>query len=246
MGVGGLLEQQVRHRAPEGVGWGFGFDDRLEVAEFWVEATKEVEDLARLRDGVTDVPELISETFEFGAVIVDGEIALLHTAKLCLQENSPLKFVVTEVAFNIRPEREGGDARLVDKIEDVGGDGGVDPVDDATIDLPPLGVALSDWRRGADMVLKTKLAQHRVETAPPLAVVGGGVVEDDGNVVADVHCLNDRGRGWLRRSGAVEFAVVGGRGGVSWGVSHGCGSRRNRGGKGGRSEWVGEGGSFGV
>jgi hypothetical protein len=74
---------------------------------------------------------------------VDGEIALLHTAKLCLQENSPLKFVVTEVAFNIRPEREGGDARLVDKIEDVGGDGGVDPVDDATIDLPPLGVALA-------------------------------------------------------------------------------------------------------
>jgi hypothetical protein len=36
------------------------------------------------------------------------------------------------------------------------------------------------------VILKPELAEHRVEAIAPLAVVGGGVVEDDGDVVADV------------------------------------------------------------
>jgi hypothetical protein len=67
-------------------------------------------------------------------------------------------------------------------------------------------------------------------TSPP-TVVGVSVVEDDGDVIVDVHHMNDEGRGWLR-SGTIVFAVVGARG-VGRGVSHGCGSRGNRGGRGG-------------
>jgi hypothetical protein len=58
------------------VGWGLGLDDRFEVSEFGVEAAKEIEHLARLRNWMADVAELISETFELSAVIMDGEIAL--------------------------------------------------------------------------------------------------------------------------------------------------------------------------
>ena len=247
VGVGGLLQEQVRHRTSEGVGWGFGFDDGFEVAIFGAEAAEEVEDLAWLRDGVADIPELIDEALELGAVIMDGEVALLHAAELSFQENSALKLVVAEVALDVGPEGEGGDVRLVDEVEDVGGNGGVDPIDKAAVNLPPLGVALSDRCRRADMVLKPELAKHRIKAAAPLTVVGGGVVEDDGNVVADVHRLNDGGRGWLRRSGVVEVAIGGGSRGASRRVSHGSrGSGRNRGSRGGGAERVEEGGSWGL
>jgi hypothetical protein len=82
MGTRGFLQEQVRHGASEGVGWGFGFDDGFEVAVGGVEATKMIEHLARLRDGMADVAELIREGLELDAVVMDGEFPLLHAAEL--------------------------------------------------------------------------------------------------------------------------------------------------------------------
>jgi hypothetical protein len=172
--------------------------------------------------------ELISEALQLGAVVMDGEVALLDAPELSLQEDSALELVVAEVALDVGPEREGGDVGLVDEVEDVGGDGGVDPVDKTTVDLTPLVVALGDRRRRAAVSLEAELAQHRVEAAAPLAVVGSGVVEDDGNVIANVDRLDDGGRGWLRWSSVV---IAGGRG-MGGRVSHGFGGRGDGGGRG--------------
>jgi hypothetical protein len=129
------------------MGWGFGFEDWFEVAVFGAQTTEEVENLARFRDWVADVAELVGETLELCAVIMNRHITLLHIAELGFQKDGAFKLVVSKMAFNIRPEGKGGDVGLVDEIEDVGGDGGADPVDEATVDLSPLGVALGD-RRG--------------------------------------------------------------------------------------------------
>jgi hypothetical protein len=59
VGVGGFFKQQVRHRASECVWWGFGLDDGFEVAVGGAEAAKKVEHLARFRDRVTNIAELI-------------------------------------------------------------------------------------------------------------------------------------------------------------------------------------------
>jgi hypothetical protein len=45
VGVGSFLQEQVHHRTPESVVWGFVFEDGFEVAVFGADSTEEVEDL---------------------------------------------------------------------------------------------------------------------------------------------------------------------------------------------------------
>jgi hypothetical protein len=91
---------------------------------------------------VTNIADLIGQPLELAAVFMDGEISLLHAPELSFEEDCSLEFVVTKVAFNIRPKGEGSDARLVDEIKDICGNGGVYPVDKATVDLSPSGSVL--------------------------------------------------------------------------------------------------------
>jgi hypothetical protein len=167
-----------------------------------------------------------------GAVLSHGEITLLKSTKLGLQVDSTLEFVVTEEAF-------GGGARLVDDVEDRLAECGVDPIGDAEIGLAPVDVALRHgWRRG-DMRLETELAEDRVEEAVPLAVVGVGEIEKDGDVRVDVHLLHNSGgsrlesdsagvrcrRGSSRvRRGGVHGSIRGESSGRSSGI---CESRGN-------------------
>jgi hypothetical protein len=84
------------------------------------------------------------------------------------------------MALNIRPEGKGCDAWFVNKVEDIGGDGGVYPVDEAVVNLAPFGVALGCGRRRADMGVEAEFAEDGFEAATPLAVVGCCVVKNDG------------------------------------------------------------------
>jgi len=159
-----------------------GRDHRLDVAILAVQPTEEVEDLARLRDGLSDVAQAISEELEAGAVVRDAEVALVEAAELSLQVDGALEFMVAEEALDVRPKGERGGARLVDDVEDVLVDGGVQPVDDAAVDLAPFGVALRHGRRSLDDVIEAELAEDGVEAAPPLAIVGVQEIEKDGDV----------------------------------------------------------------
>jgi hypothetical protein len=78
-----------------------------------------------------------------------------------------LHFVVTEEALDVDPDGEGGRIRLVDEVEDALGDGDVDQVGEAAINLTPSRVALVDGRHGANVVDEAKLAKNRVQEAPP-------------------------------------------------------------------------------
>ena len=82
---------------------------------------------------------------------------------------------------------------LVDDVEDGLEDGGVDPVDEAVINHAPVGGALRHRHRRPNVVLQPEFAENRVEEGAPLGIVGFLKVEDDGDVGADVHRLEDGG-----------------------------------------------------
>lgn len=71
-----LLEHEDGAHTHEGVRRVLGGDDRLDVAVLGVEPAEEVEHLAWLGDGVTDVGELICKALELGAVIIHGAAQL--------------------------------------------------------------------------------------------------------------------------------------------------------------------------
>ena len=79
-----------RSSAHEGVGLELGSDHRLEMTIAWAETPEQVEDLARLGDGVADVAKLIGEAFELGAAVVDGHVTLMKVAQLRLEVGGAL------------------------------------------------------------------------------------------------------------------------------------------------------------
>ena len=98
--------------------------------------------------------------------------------------------VVVEQLLDRRPDGEGGVILLHDDVEEVGGDGGVEPVDDALVDHGPLRIGEAGRGGAADMVPEAELPEGRVEEAPPLGVGGALKIEDYMNMRADVHSLD--------------------------------------------------------
>ena len=106
-------------------------DHWLDVAKLGVEAAKKIEHLARLGDGVVDVAQLVGDPFEFGAVVVDGQVALHHGTQLDLEVDDALHFIVLEEPLDGVPEGECVVAVAADNVEESFGYGGEYPVDDA-------------------------------------------------------------------------------------------------------------------
>ena len=115
-------------------------------------------------------------------------------------------------------------------------------MNDAMVDHHPLGVMASRGSRGDEMIADAEHADDGVEEAPPLRIVAGMKIKDDGDMVADVDGLEDRRRegaerleeGVLEEASGCAIAVVGG-GGRGDGVAvHGSGRGREV-----RSEGVG-------
>jgi hypothetical protein len=60
---------------------------------------------------------------------------LTEAAELGVQVHGSLHLVVAEEPFNVRPDGEGGGARLVDDVEDTLVQRRVQPIDDAVLGL---------------------------------------------------------------------------------------------------------------
>jgi hypothetical protein len=68
---------------------------------------------------------------------------------------------------------------FVDDVEDVLGNGVVDPVDHAVIDHAPLDAALGHGWRHRDVVSDAELAEDGVKQTQPMVVVGRVEVDSD-------------------------------------------------------------------
>lgn len=99
-----FLQEQVGAGAGEGVRWKLGFDGRLEVVVLGVESTKEIQNLARLRDGKAEVAQPVGESFELGAVVIDAYLALLQGAELGFQDDGTLHLIVAEEVLDGAPD----------------------------------------------------------------------------------------------------------------------------------------------
>jgi hypothetical protein len=218
-----LLQEKVGPRADEGVS--LGGKNRLDMSEFLVQAAREVQDLTRFGDVVADVAQVVGQFLELGAVIRDGEVALHDDAELSFEEDRALHLIVAKEALDVRPDGEGGGIGLVDEVEDALGDGVVDPVGDAAIDLAPFGIALVDERRRTDMADEAEFAKDGVKETLPLAVVGVEKVEMNGNMIEDIDGLDDSKSGSMGFIKEIRDSGVRGGRGVRRRVRHGAWSR---------------------
>ena len=154
-----------------GAGAWIGGDHQLDVAVLGIEPAEEIKHLARFRDGLSNVAELVGNALEGGAVLVNAGVALRDGVQLGLEVDGAGHLVVAEEPLDVAQEDERGETRLVDDVEDALVDGGVDPVDDCLVDLPPFGVALSDGRCRADEVIEAEFPEDRLKEASPLRIV---------------------------------------------------------------------------
>ena len=125
--------------------------------------------------------------------------------KFLLGVHGALKAVVEELACDRSPDGVGGGVGAIDIVPDLLGDGGVEPRDDAGINLEPLGVVDhgSGIHRAVDVVEEAEFFEGHLEEGTPLpevALVGG---ESDGDMATDVQHHEGRGRGWRRISEGV-------------------------------------------
>ena len=220
-----LLEEEVGTGTHEGVR--LGGEHRLDVAVLGFQSAEEVQHLAGLGDGMTNVAQFVGELLQLGAVGVDAEIALDDAAEVSLKDNSTVHLVVAEETFDVRPDGERGGIGIVDEVEDTLVESCVEPVDDGVVDLTPFGVTIGKGRRRTNVAEETELAKNRLQEAAPLTVVGVKEIEENRDVVADVHRLN-HGEGG-RLGNVEEVGSIRGGGGARRRVCHGgAGGKRKR------------------
>lgn len=152
------------------------------VGELVVEAAEEADDEVGVRDGSTDVAERVSQDLELAAVRRDRHVPLVKPVELLTSLDSPIHDVVEELVGDGGPGGVGIVGRLDDDGEEVGGERGVEPGDDASIDLRPLGVV----KHQVDVVEDTELAERDEEEGAPCAEVGVAEIKHHGNVGLDV------------------------------------------------------------
>jgi hypothetical protein len=73
----------------------FGGDDKLDVAVLGVQSVKEVEHLAGLGDGLSEITKAVGEGLQAGGVVGDGQVALLQGEELGFEVDGARQLVVT-------------------------------------------------------------------------------------------------------------------------------------------------------
>jgi hypothetical protein len=172
----------------------------------------------------------VDEALHLAAVVVDGEGALGERTELSVDEHGVRRAVVEELFLKTEPGDPGGDAiAVMDDIEQVGGDGVVEPKHHYAIHPRPGRVRYAG-RIVEDMVLQGEAAEDEENVAAPLGEVGGLKIQSNRNEISDILDggglaveLDDggviRGEGVdvvVREVVAVGLVLAGG----SWAVAH--------------------------
>ena len=133
-----LLEKKLGAHLAEGGKRILAIDGGDHVAKFGVEAAEQIHHLIVLTDRMPNVGELPGQHLQLGAVLSHGEITLHEGTELRFEVDDAGEAIVVEQFLNHRPDSDGSVVLLHDDVEEVGGDGGVEPVDDALVDHGPL------------------------------------------------------------------------------------------------------------
>lgn len=210
MALAAFLLQQVADVADGGGSLGAEVaDGRAEVV---VEAAEGVDDEGMISDGGADMVEGVRQLLETASVLGDRHVTLVQTVELLLRVDGALEAVVEEEAGDARPDGIRREPWLVNRIHDVLGHGGVQPRDDAGIDLHPLGVVAHE--DGVDGAVDVVEEDELFEEGAPLAKVRGLRFKRHGNVRLDVDHGDRRSGGWIRKRGSKGIGGGAGGGGT--------------------------------
>jgi hypothetical protein len=185
-----LLEQVI---ADEEEGWQrlARGEDGDGMTELRVQAMQRIDDHGRIRHWVADVAQHVGEVLEVAEVVVDGELALVHTMELLEGIDDALIGVVQEETTNGVQDDVGNRLRHLDHLHEAGGKC-IQPGNNALIDLQPFGVV--SHGRGVDgaidVIDQPELAKSGVEEGAPSRECGVAVVEGDCHMSADIDVLD--------------------------------------------------------
>jgi hypothetical protein len=158
---------------------------RHELKTF-IEAPQDIQNKSPVLNGFAEVGEGVGPALHLAAVVINGEGALGEGAELDVEEHGAGLSVVQELLFKTKPSSPSGDAvRLVDDVQEVGGDGVEDPGDDHAIHARPRWIVEAGGVT-ENMVLQREPAEDEEEVATPLGVIGGLEVQNNRNQVLDV------------------------------------------------------------
>jgi hypothetical protein len=182
---GEFLELEFGAYLGKGGKWPLSLEVGAEVSEAVIQATEDVDDEEAVGDGLAELDEGVSECFHLAAVIRDGESALHQGAELGVDEDDPGFTIADELFFEGEPGGAGGRRGGSDDLEQLGGDGAVEPREDVEIHLDPVrdsgigGIA-------QDVVGKRVLAEGEEEKASPLGEGRRGEVKQHRHESTDV------------------------------------------------------------
>jgi hypothetical protein len=169
------------------------------VAEILAKTGRKSGEEEGVGDWKIQVTELVGEGLEAQAVGIKGEVVLVKTKELLLEEGDALELVVGEEAGDLVPHVTRGVATTNNSVEDVGGDGLEEPADDGGVDGALVGVVWhgKEVDSAVNVVEEIILMNEKIEVRLPGEEVGRGVGELDRHILEDGDITDDGDGGVL-------------------------------------------------
>jgi hypothetical protein len=153
-----------------GMGPHHGDEGRLLLEPIAKPLKEDVDELA-IRHGIAEFAELVGHCLDALAVDAEGGGPLDSVANFSVEVVDPGVDVVLEELAQGRPESSGGGYLTEDEIEDLGGDAGVDPLDDGEVVRNPARIGGVGNGVVGDVVTKTAAPKVNLEEMAPVVVV---------------------------------------------------------------------------
>ena len=161
-----------------------------------VQPAQEVDNEILIRERRANVAQRVCQYLDLAAVLSDGHVSLVESVERLPGLDSALDDVVKKLGADGVPGGVSVVVQLDHSGEEVGGECGVKPGDDAGVDLHPLGVVELEVgvSRAVDVIEEAELAESNGEEGAPGAEGGVAEIKDHGNMGLDVNELRCRRR----------------------------------------------------
>lgn len=164
-------------------------------------------------DGVAELTASVSHSLETSTVVVHAEVTLDKCVKFSREVDGALFLVAEEHLLEGETDEACVTVRLNDGLQEVGGDGPIEPREHDTIHPSP-GRVMRKSVVGEDVVGEGIFTERNKEEPMPLLVIRGAEVEDDGDKHLDIENRHRLGMKGIDGVGGWQSAPGRGAGGL--------------------------------
>jgi hypothetical protein len=160
-------------------------DESLQVAIARAEATQKVQHQGPVGDRFAEVAERVCHALHLAAVLVHGEVPLREQVEPGVEVQGASISVPEELFFEGEPRLMTRVRLVADDVLELDGDGSMEPGEDHGVHQGP---GLGRWGGDVveDVVVEGVAPQGEKDLPPPVRVVGGRRVQNDGHEGPDV------------------------------------------------------------